>query len=120
MKMNELNKVATKKVSDLLEKGFWLNAETMRGTQGELLKVDLTDGKEVIRISIVGTYVGPGNNGVSVREEGFDVEDIEVMGTLWNGKGNYTETSYYKNTNNKHYWEEDAEYEFVERTFVEV
>ena len=50
MKKSEIMKIFTAKVAELMAQGMWINGETMRGTQGEICKVDLTDGQRLVRV----------------------------------------------------------------------
>lgn len=51
MKFAEINKVFTEKVAEYIGKGYHINVATMSGSQsGEIGKIDLTDGKELIRV----------------------------------------------------------------------
>ena len=51
MKKTDLNTIFTAKVNTYLAKGYTFNTDSMAGHQGgEIAKVDLTNGKEVIRI----------------------------------------------------------------------
>lgn len=56
MKKTELNNIFTAKVNEYLAKGYTFNTESMAGHQGEIAKVDLTDGEEVIRILLDKRY----------------------------------------------------------------
>lgn len=49
MKRNEIMKKFTAKVAELMAQGMWIHGDTMRGTQGEICKVDLTDGQRMVR-----------------------------------------------------------------------
>lgn len=49
-KFADINRRFTEVVSDFLANGYTMNLETMAGSQGEVGKVDLTDGKKVIRV----------------------------------------------------------------------
>ena len=62
MKQIDINKRFTEILSDYISKGYRVNAGTMSGTQGELAKVDFTDGNELIRVRM-------GNNLVKVQDE---------------------------------------------------
>ena len=53
MKYTDINKLFTEKVAEYILKGYTLNSSTMKGSQGERAKVDLTDGTEIIRICVV-------------------------------------------------------------------
>lgn len=50
MKKSEIMKKFTAKVAELMAQGMWINGETMSGTQGEICKVDLTDGQRLVRV----------------------------------------------------------------------
>lgn len=50
MKFEQINRKFTEAVADLIAKGYVINTATMSGSQGEVGKVDLTDGKEIIRV----------------------------------------------------------------------
>lgn len=50
MKFEYINRKYTEKVAELMEKGYYLNAGTMAGHQGEISKIDLTNGKEIVRV----------------------------------------------------------------------
>ena len=50
MKKAELNKIFTAKVNELLAQGYIFHTQTMAGHQGEIAKVDLTNGEEIIRV----------------------------------------------------------------------
>ena len=47
-----INKRFSEIVTEYLNKGYTFNTATMGGSQGEVAKVDLTDGTNIIRISI--------------------------------------------------------------------
>ena len=50
MKFAEINAKFTATVAEWMAKGYSINTTTMAGSQGELGKIDLTDGKEIIRV----------------------------------------------------------------------
>lgn len=52
MKFAEINKRYTDKVAEYLAKGYMINAGTMGGSQGEISKIDLFKGTELIRVYI--------------------------------------------------------------------
>ena len=56
MKKADLNTIFTAKVNNYLTKGYTFYTESMGGSQGEIAKVDLTNGEEVIRILIDHNY----------------------------------------------------------------
>ena len=52
MKFEQINRRFTEKVAEMLSQGYIMNATTMGGSQGEIAKVDLTDGKKIIRVML--------------------------------------------------------------------
>ena len=44
MTRNDIRRMYTQKVSELLAKGYQIHFETMSGSQGELAHIDVTDG----------------------------------------------------------------------------
>lgn len=56
MKFAEINKKFTSKVAEYIMQGWTINAGTMNGSQGEIAKVDMTNGKDVIRVMLDTDY----------------------------------------------------------------
>ena len=52
MKFAEINKRYTEIVTEYIAKGYTITTATMNGSQGEIAHIDLTDGKEVIRVLV--------------------------------------------------------------------
>jgi len=50
MKFETINRRFTEIVTEWMSNGYTINTATMGGSQGEIGKIDLTDGKEVIRV----------------------------------------------------------------------
>ena len=50
MKFADINKKFTELTAEYIAKGYTFNSATMSGQQGEIAKVDLTNGVEIIRI----------------------------------------------------------------------
>lgn len=50
MRFEDINRRYTEVVTEWMAKGYIINTATMSGHQGEISKIDLTDGKEIIRI----------------------------------------------------------------------
>ena len=50
MTFKGINERFSEIVGEYLAKGYTINAGTMSGTQGEIAKVDVTNGKEILRI----------------------------------------------------------------------
>lgn len=56
MKYADINKRFTETVAEYIAKGYAINTMSMRGSQGEITKIDMTDGKEIIRIKLDTFY----------------------------------------------------------------
>lgn len=52
MKYIDINKKFTEAVAEYMNKGYTINSATMRGSQGEITKIDLTNETEIIRVAI--------------------------------------------------------------------
>ena len=52
MKKQDINRIYTEKVTELLARGYQINTETMSGSQGEWAHIDLTDGSEILRVLV--------------------------------------------------------------------
>lgn len=50
MKKQEIERMYTQKVAELLNQGWRVHASTMPGHQGEIAHIDLTDGNEIRRV----------------------------------------------------------------------
>ena len=92
MNQNDINRMFTEKVTELIAQGYQINPATMSGSQGEYAHVDLRKGTEIIRVLL--------DDG-SDYEEGVDFMRLVVgrctdqirMGTfdrlgntIWNNK----------------------------------
>lgn len=56
MKYIDINKRFTEIVSEYIATGYMLNTASMNGSEGEISKVDLTDGKEILRVLITNFH----------------------------------------------------------------
>lgn len=68
MKYIDINKRYTEIVTEYMTKGYTVNTASMSGSQGEIAKIDLTNGTEIIRIRVASFY--------GLRN---DVEGIEII-----------------------------------------
>ena len=57
MKYADINRRFTEIVAEWLAKGYSINTASMSGSQGETAKIDLTDGKEIVRILVLPALV---------------------------------------------------------------
>ena len=60
MKYAEINNLFTQTVAEYLGKGYTINTASMGGSQGEVAKVDLTNGKEIVRV-MLNTFFNHGD-----------------------------------------------------------
>lgn len=84
MKMIELNTIFTSKVAEYIGKGYIFNVDTMGGSQGEIGKVDLRKGNEIVRVLMdsalnFDTYM----NDIVIRI-GRTTDEKIGHGTIWN------------------------------------
>ena len=91
MTYQNINRRFSEIVSDYLQKGYYFNTSTMEGSQGEVASVDLTDGKEIIRILSKnfheysdGRYYLDGIRILTGRAPGSITPNSSRGGTIWN------------------------------------
>lgn len=108
IKLKEIVKSYTDRLSELLVEGYVFNAKTMRGTQGEFGKMDLTKdgGKTVRRIYMSVYYISGADLKLYSTVDTLNIveEDFEnVRGdTLWNGSGKLVNKQTYYLLDRKH------------------
>ena len=56
MKFTGINAIFTQKVAEYIAKGYTISTHSMAGHQGEIGKVDLTNGSEIIRINLESNH----------------------------------------------------------------
>ena len=88
MTNNDVRRIYTQKVSELLAKGYQIHYETMSGSQGELAHIDLTDGNEVIRVLLEreGCWDGKGYGHIVRLRVGRCTEDVSRTHDIWNNR----------------------------------
>ncbi len=94
MLFKDINKRFTEIVMEYTAKGYYFNVATMAGHQGEIGKVDLTDGKQIIRILIERYFEYEqgiaGIEGIRIavgrvpNSEKIQPNGTEILGTIWN------------------------------------
>ena len=89
MKFNEINRRFSNIVAEYLTNGYSINSATMGGSQGEIAKVDVTNGTEILRI-LVDNFPNWDENteGVTIIV-GRCTDDVRPnssrsWGTIWN------------------------------------
>lgn len=97
----DIRKAFTDKVNEYLAKGMEISIRTMSGSQGEIGKIDLTDGQNIYRIRLERdhSYIDKGffYGGIDTIEliiekyEDDGRDALDTWGTLWSGKGELIE-----------------------------
>ena len=59
MKKQDIRRIYTQKVTELLAQGYTIYPDTMNGGQGEIAHIDLTDGKEILRVLLEKAHACP-------------------------------------------------------------
>ena len=118
-KAQEIRAAFTAKVNEYLAKGMEISIRTMSGTQGELCKVDVTDGQSIYRIRLDRDYGHFNEDFFYGRYEAviLIVEKFEESGrdvfdnwdTLWNGKGEQIELITYYSIDDKNIFTDNLE-----------
>ena len=113
MKFTDINTIYTQKVGEYIAAGYTINSNTTGGSQGEICKIDLRKGDEVIRVlmdteihnfrSSVVLVVGRNNDqriSNNVGRTGWDTiwnNQLEIIEkrTFWQMKKRYLDVDYY-------------------------
>lgn len=97
IKMEDINKTYTEIIGEYISRGYWIYTKTMSGSQGEIAKIDLTNGKHILRIWINDRR----DTNVGDKDEWLYVDLIEIIveefddfrnRTLWNKEGKVLNT----------------------------
>lgn len=91
MLYKDINKRYTEIVMEYMAKGYYINTYSQRGSQGEIAKVDVTDGKKIIRI-LIETFsrFETGVDGIRIMvgrvpdDERVQPNGTDTWGTIWN------------------------------------
>lgn len=86
MKRAELNTIFTAKVNEYLAKGYTFNTETMAGHQGEVAKVDLTNGEEIIRVIMERKHSWELGECFTITVGRATEVEPGITDTIWNNK----------------------------------
>ena len=96
MKHIEIEAIMTAKVAEYITKGYTINAATMAGSQGEISKIDLRKGSEVIRVMLATEtkWTDHGTREMVILTISRSTENVirddrpfDTMGpTFWNNK----------------------------------
>lgn len=100
-KKQDIDRIFTEKVSELLAQGFQINPATMDGSQGEIAHVDLRKGNELIRVLLENEndrvcgwrleclHLSVGRCTEPLRNDGFTRHEIvwnhklEILSEIW-------------------------------------
>lgn len=91
MKYADINRAYTEMVTKCINMGWTINTASMRGTQGEVAKVDFTDGKQIARAMLEKRYDSELSVDYYCISLAFSGKNSRVMpnvmysNTLWNG-----------------------------------
>lgn len=118
-KAQEIRATFTAKVNEYLAKGMEISMRTMSGSQGEICKVDVTDGQNIYRIRLSKDY-GSFNEdffygryeAVILIVEKFEESERDVFDnwdTLWNGRGEQIELITYYSIDDENIFTDNLE-----------
>lgn len=115
IKMEDIDRIYTEILTDYFTKGYRLYTKNMSGHQGERAKIDITNGKHILRIwmeTFSCKDIGDKENwlwtdGIEINIEEF--EDFRAS-TLWGGKGKMLKTlTFYRVGSKNHAYTMDVE-----------
>lgn len=88
MKIQDIRRLYTEQVANLLAQGYTLYPDTMSGSQGEIAHIDLSNGSEILRVLLheVSDFGGDTYNGHTVITVGKCTDEIREgrYSTIWN------------------------------------
>ncbi len=92
---NDIRRIYTEKVTELLNQGYTIFPDTMGGSQGEIAHIDLTDGSQILRVllerGLCWSHIDDGFHGevvtLTIGRAGADTWFGEHWdGTIWNNR----------------------------------
>lgn len=88
MKFIDINREFTAAASSYMAQGYYINAGTMGGSQGEVAHIDLTNGTEIIRVLLTtfNNYLGTEGVELIVGRVKDDIKPNQEdrRSTVWN------------------------------------
>lgn len=89
MKYADINEKFTKTVMEYVKNGYMINTGSMNGTQGEIAKVDLTNGTDIVRVMLDEGFDEKSFKEYKVlivgRIDGKGIANVPKRNTIWNG-----------------------------------
>lgn len=83
MKFESINLRYTEVIAEWLAKGYTINFATMSGHQGEISKIDLTDGKEIIRIMLDTACTHEHTEDENGKQRYYHFDMVALMRPWW-------------------------------------
>ncbi len=92
---NDIRRIYTEKVTELLNQGYTIFPDTMGGSQGEIAHIDLTDGSQIVRVllerGLCWSHIDDGFHGevvtLTIGRASADTWFGEHWdGTIWNNR----------------------------------
>lgn len=122
MRHEEIEAIFTAKVAELIAAGYVINASTMSGSQGEIAKIDLKKGDEILRVMLekkpfaeIDGMIGRGFDSV-VLTVGRNTEPVnpkrffDSFTTIWNNRLEVIEQRvFYRLNSDSDYFSEDLD-----------
>ena len=81
MKYIDINRKFTETVSNYIAQGYIINTASMSGSQGEIAHIDLTDGKQIVRVQLEGLKLV-----VGIAADNVKSNDNQRGDVIWNNR----------------------------------
>lgn len=85
MRKMEIDSLFTARVTEYLSRGYVMHTDTMHGSQGEIAKVDLSNGTEIIRVLLNNKFCLNGQQVILKVGRNTDTLRGTTSDTIWNG-----------------------------------
>ena len=81
----DIDKIFSDTVIDYIAQGYWIYTDSMSGSQGEIARVDLTNGVEILRIYLDSAWQSKIGYTFTLYV-GRVIKPIDCLGTIWNNQ----------------------------------
>lgn len=112
MLFKEIEAIFTQKVNELIQKGYTFNCNTMSGHQGEIAKVDLRKGNEIIRVLMCTEYSRTADMLSVIVGRSPKISNRRYE-TIWNGNLEIVEELKFYKVSENFYVKTEAEWEII-------